>query len=535
MRWIAIVAVLGACGSDDGGPQGAAEIHVDHYDYTFDLATRAAHARVEYTFTTAGNCVTLPDRASAIDATTLAVDGAPAGGDTSYDAGTSTLVMCGPGHAAGDTGSLEVDATVPFATLGGSQVGYSTTKDQSTAKNPFTYMVSWVNGCDQFGPCDNRPDQFATYTFHVAHDPALEVRCSGAVTDNPDNTLTDCDFALPGGPTYSTFGFAAYPRTAWAQSDRGVWGSTHVTLYDRADTGIAAAIRDSYHAGFVSWMESTFGPYPYGGEFRLLVAPTYWAGFEHPGNIVIDDHEAHPIGSPYANELAHTLDHEMAHQWAGDQTTLADTYDFVWKESMAEYLAFVWEDTNDHAVGLQTARAWKTDSAGTMYFPVPDDHPALFDYYGEVYGPGPLVLFRQLEVLAGRDKVIAALQTLLGQPRALSVAEVVDALARSTGLDLTAYKAAWIESAGVPVTPAIAATYDAATHEVHITQTTATDRRCKFHVGLEGATPADEVLVEVDTFHGGIDQTISVATPPVSVTSVKVDPDAECLVTAASP
>ena len=54
---VVILIALGACGGDDtSGPQGDAEVHVDHYDYTFDLATRAAHSRVEYTFTGAGNC-----------------------------------------------------------------------------------------------------------------------------------------------------------------------------------------------------------------------------------------------------------------------------------------------------------------------------------------------------------------------------------------------------------------------------------------------------------------------------------------------
>src|SRR5690606_23155931 len=95
------------------------------------------------------------------------------------------------------------------------------------------------------------------------------------------------------------------------------------------------------HKAFTAWMVENFGPYPYGNELRFAVGPTYWNGFEHPGNIILNDRlNTGGIGESFSNPLAHTTSHEIAHQWAGDQTTLADTYDFVWKEAMAEYLVY---------------------------------------------------------------------------------------------------------------------------------------------------------------------------------------------------
>src|SRR5213079_2204459 len=105
--------------------------------------------------------------------------------------------------------------------------------------NPFHYLVSWVGGCDRFGPCDARPSMFARYSFTVTHPATLDVRCSGTITEVSD-TETHCEFDHDGGPTYSTFGIAAYP--AWTQRDKGTWGSAKVTLYDRAQTAIDAAI-----------------------------------------------------------------------------------------------------------------------------------------------------------------------------------------------------------------------------------------------------------------------------------------------------
>jgi aminopeptidase N len=400
-------------------------------------------------------------------------------------------------------------------------------------------LVSWVNGCDQFAPCDNRPDQFATYHFTVTHDASLTVTCPGTLTQD-SATQTECDFELAGGPTYSTFGIDAYP--AWTQSDEGMWGGVHVTLYDRASTGIMAQIDPTYHSGFLTWMESELGPYPFGTELRVLTAPTYWNGFEHPTNIVLNDTlQSQQRTSPYAKNVAHTLDHEMTHMWAGNQTTLAGTYDFAWKESMAEYLPFVYEAmtdvTNNTAIAIRTAAAWKGMAKVAKYWPVPDDMPTLFDYYGDVYGAGPMVLFRQLEVMTSRAQVLAAIQATVGNtPHSLSIDGVVSALSTATGLDLTAYSAAWIHGTGTPVWPEFSLAYTpgvgSADGSLVVTQTNAATapRGCKFHVGFYGADASDYFEIAVDTYNNGSTQTLPVPAPAFTVTTTALDPDNECLV-----
>ncbi|HEV7554881.1 MAG TPA: M1 family aminopeptidase, partial [Kofleriaceae bacterium] len=484
MRVTLVAIGLVACGGGDPGPTGLLTATVTHYDYTFDVDSRAAHSTVTATVDTPGNCFELPFRASAFDGDTALVDGEPFG-DGSIVTNTS-VTLCGRSHAIGDTITIDGDMTVPASTIENSQVGYSVTPDRDG--NELHYLVSWVDGCDKFGPCDNRPDQFATYHFDVTHSADLMVACPGDIVED-STTETECTFDFEGGPTYSTFGLAAYPRVAWPATDEGMWGGVHVTVYDRASTGITAAIDPAYHAGYLTWMQSQLGPFPFGSELRVLTAPTYWSGFEHPGNIMLDDNlasEAHPI---YADNVQHVLDHEMAHQWAGDQTTLADTYDFVWKESMAEYFAYVYEDMTRPATGAVTSAAWKELSSTARFFPVPDDKPDLFTYYGDVYGPGPMVLFRQLEALTSRDAVLAALKMVLGTPHALSVDELVSALEITTGLDLGAYTAAWIHGTGRPVWPTVQLTFTPATPTatlaVHVA--TASNRLCKFHVALHGA------------------------------------------------
>jgi len=212
---------------------------------------------------------------------------------------------------------------------------------------------------------------------------------------------------------------------------------------------------------------------------------------------------------------------------------------------MAEYLAYAYEEVTDPAAAAATRAYWKADSnVPNGYYPVPEDDPkpALVDYYGYVYGPGPMILFKQIEMLSSRDAVLTALESVLGTERALTVGEVEDALEASTGLDLSSYFAAWVHGAGHPVWPRISATYDAVSGLLSVQQTniaTAGEKPCKFKVELRGATIDERQQVDVDTFAMGPQQEIMVTPAPTfTVMSTAIDPDNECLVftaTAAPP
>ncbi|KAB2895965.1 MAG: M1 family metallopeptidase [Kofleriaceae bacterium] len=531
---VILAATLVACGGDDGGdapdaaPTGTASVEVLRYDYEFDLETRAASIGLDLNVLTPGNCVALPSRSAALDLGSVRL------GDTSAIAtwDGATLTACVPQGGFGP-GPITLSAAIPLQPLetwGASQVGYSVTNDASG--QPMFYLVSWVGGCDRFGPCDTRPGTFAHHRFTIHHRSGVQALCPGRVT--PGETTTTCEFDLDGGPTYSTYGFIASP--SWQTTALGTWGDVTVTLHDRPGSGIAPLVDSAYHQGFLAWMASRFGPYPYGNELRIVTGPTYWSGFEHPGNIVLDDGLDRPMSSLYARPVAHVLNHELAHQWAGDQTTLADTYDFVWKEAMAEYLSYVYEDeAGITSEALVTARAWKAFASGAAYYPVPEDatRPTLLQYYGEVYGPGPMILFRQLESLASREQVLAAIASVLGAERTLSVDELQAALETSTGLELDTYFDIWVRGAGAPVWPTfrVEITGTEPSQNVVVTETTPGGvlHGCNFAVALTGENVGETAKVMIER---GVDG-VAVATVPTGVAwpvmSTTLDPDAQCL------
>ena len=523
-RILLLAGLIGVGCGDDGPapPKGPLAFEVSGYEYQIELPTMVTTARARLAVSEGGDCATLPYGLAGADDVFLGGEQA-----ATIEVQDGALTACGAGWEAGQTVDLDVYFTHPLEKWADSQVGLTTSYRDSEGGN-LTYLLSWVGECDRHGPCDARPDRFATYKFDVTHPADLQVLCPGTVT--PAAGHTTCDFTFAGGPTYSTFGFLASP--SWTRSALGDWDGIDVTLYDFPSSGVAANLDVASVRAFLTWMTTTFGPYPYGGELRFVVAPTYWAGFEHPGNIALDQ----SLGGLPADALRHTVIHEVGHQWAGDQTTLKDVYDFVWKESMVEYLAFVFEDEAvDPQVALGTSAYWKMAAPSSVYYLVPDEKPPLLEYYGDVYAPGPMILFRQIEVLFGRDKVMSALQSLLGQPHAIGVAEVKAALEASTGADLGAYYDAWVYGAAAPQWPRATVTLTpagAGMTEVAVTLAT-TDgvaRGCKFDVRLHGNQPADTLNVAFDFGSDGTPVSPQTVATTFNVTGYDLDPDNQCLV-----
>ncbi len=495
-----------------------AEVRVEHYDYTLDLAARTAVSKLRLRVTQRGRCVELPLRAEVSEVT---FDGSAATNVTATD---GKLFACHRGGGFEASESTVLGATVKIGTdvpIRGLQVGLSTRRD--IAGGQFTYMLSWVNQCDLFGPCDSRSHAFATYKFTVDHPGGTRVLCPGTVTAEITGTRTVCDFSLPGGPTYSTFGLMAGER--WIEQPLGTVGTVKLTLYDLDGADLATELDGARVRGMLSFLTSRFGAYPFGNELRFVAAPTVWAGFEHPGNITL----AQTLSGAGAEHVAF---HEMAHQWAGDQTTLATTRDFVWKEAMAEYLAYVYETTLTPARAQATAADWKASALGLTHHPVPTTTVPVQDFYGSAYGPGPLVLFRQLEVRYSRDAVLTALAEVLGKPRALSLDELRIALEKSTGASLGAYVEGWLVGDGQPSWPTVRVTRNTVAGDPVAIALDAKKkgRGLKFIVRLEGANAGQRLDVALDTGIDGNGPTTATARPGFVTTRVTIDPDAQALV-----
>jgi aminopeptidase N len=503
-------------------PQGNIDGLVKRYDYAFDLTTAGADALLTVDVAPpGGNCWAVSNEAVALTDATW--NGSP---NVNAALKEGTLHACGNSVRGLDTLALGVHVPeVPQKTWFKLDVGFSRKKD--LAGGEFSYLLSWVGGCDRFGPCDDDPSRINDFHFEVTHPKGTVVLCPGTrITDlgPPDATRTVCD--VKGAPTYSAFAIAADPL--WVSAPFGTFAGVHVVFYEVPGGGLASALDPARVGAFMEWVTGLFGDFPYGDELRVAGAPTAWAGFEHPGNIILNQSLKENGG---ASGTFQVLMHEMVHQWAGNRTTLASASDFVWKEATAEYIPYVFADENmPKDVAIARRAYWDAISPQSTYHPRPTDDPPpdVQDFYSDVYGPGPMVLYLQLEALIGRPAVLQGIIQFLSQPGGRSVEALKDALAEASGKNLDAYFNAWVFGQGKPEWPAFEIETSQAGGETTVTVTqknpSGTLYPCAVEVELQSADGATRALVDF-----GLEPKSATATASVKfsepITKTVLDPD----------
>jgi aminopeptidase N len=488
---------------------------VSHITYRFDLATGSAESTLALDVTPpGGDCYGV---SCAIEVSSVTWNGAPA---TSSAVDMGTLHACGTSVA--ETLTLGSAAMVPEQTFFGLDVGLS--RRPSMGGGTFTYLLSWVGGCDLFGPCDDDPALLTAFDFEVTHPSGTTVLCPGTV--EPGDTLTRCTLDGTLAPTYSAFAIAADDN--WQKTNFTSAAGVSLVFYEAPGGALAASLEVTRVQEFMTWVTGLLGAYPYGNELRIAGGPTAWLGFEHPGNIVLLD-ELPTIPTSYSDATMHVFMHEVVHQWAGDRTTLASVQDFVWKEAIAEYLAYVFEDEQGPpGEALATRTYWDNVAVQAEYYPRPTDDPAppVHIFYGDVYGPGPMTLFVQLEPFVGRATVLEAIAAFLSSPGARSVDDLRAALEQASGEDLQYYFDTWVVGSGAPTWPAFTANVMQTGDQVNVTltQTTGAPHPCRVQVQVAGATTSAIALVDF-----GLHPTSAVASATVTlaepVVTVTIDPN----------
>nr|WP_228531222.1 MULTISPECIES: M1 family aminopeptidase [Myxococcaceae] len=519
----ASLLLLGAACSEDARPaQGTPSAQVVHYGYGFDLASAEARVTLQLQVEQPGEgCVAL---ASALPLRELSAPGLQA----SQDGGT--VALCGR-FEQGAALQLSARTQVPLRgpdSLPGTQVGL--TRLQDASGHPFTYLLSWVEACPLLGPCDPAASRLAHFELDVSHGPDDVVLCPGTRDAQP--TRTRCALLGTQAPTYSALAVAANP--AWVRTPMVEAAGVSVVLYEVPGGRVGAALPAAEVGDFLAWISSQLSPFPYGDELRVATGPTAWMGMEHPANVLLSE-TLPDLGSLYQRPALHALRHELVHQWAGDRTTLASPLDFAWKEAVAEYLAYVYEDERGlPGEAAQTRALWRQQGRGAGYAvrPLEDPGVPLSAWSPSTYGAGPLALLLQLEPLLGRPALLTALRALLASPGARSVEDLRRELERASGADLRAYFDAWVYGRGEPEWPQLAVSAVQAEGQVTLTVTQSQGAGVRFplavQVELEGGPARERVELR---FPLGAANTTATATVPFAqaLERVTLDPEKRVL------
>ncbi|MFD4790413.1 aminopeptidase N [Streptomyces sp. NPDC058459] len=203
-------------------------------------------------------------------------------------------------------------------------------------------------------------------------------------------------------------------------------------------------------------------PYPF-GKYDQAFVPEYNLGaMENPGLVTFQEEYIFrgKVTQASYEARANVILHEMAHMWFGDLVTMVWWDDLWLKESFAEFMgtfanvgATRFTDAWTTFANRRKAWAYRADQLPSTH-PVTADirdlQDAKLNFDGITYAKGASVL-KQLVAYVGQDAFLEGARRYFerhayGNTR---LADLLSVLGETSGRDMTAWSAAWLQTAGV--------------------------------------------------------------------------------------
>jgi len=310
--------------------------------------------------------------------------------------------------------------------------------------------------------CFDQPDLKAVFRFTVTAPADWVVVSNGAVTGRPDEGAA------------GTWTFEQTPRmsTYITALVAGPYASVH-DEHDGIPLGIFCRRSLVQHLdpddlftvtkqGFDFYHRVFDYRYPF-GKYDQLFVPEFNAGaMENAGAVTfLEDYVFRSKVTDAAYERrAETVLHEMAHMWFGDLVTMRWWDDLWLNESFATYMSVLCQ-----VEATRYTRGWTTFASTEKTWAyrqdqLPSTHPIAADivdieavkvnFDGITYAKGASVL-KQLVAWVGQDAFLSALRTYFvdHQYDNTVLADLLGALEKASGRELSAWSAEWLQTAGV--------------------------------------------------------------------------------------
>jgi aminopeptidase N len=225
----------------------------------------------------------------------------------------------------------------------------------------------------------------------------------------------------------------------------------------------AAELFEVTRQGFAYFQERFDYPYPFGAKYDQLFVPDFLAGaMENAACVTFNELYLFrsKVTDAARERRAETVLHELAHMWFGDLVTMR-WWDDVWlNESFATYVSTraLAEATRfrdgwvSFADGEKTW-AYQQDQLPTTHAittDVPDTQSIRLNFDGITYAKGASVL-KQLAAWVGDDAFFEGLRIYFRRHEwgNTTLADFLSALEETSGRDLHAWSAEWLETPGL--------------------------------------------------------------------------------------
>jgi aminopeptidase N len=326
-----------------------------------------------------------------------------------------------PANSARDgENTIVMTFRTPIAPAGASIIRFTDERDNSD----YLYTLLVPSDAHLLFPCFDQPDLKASFELQLTvprHWRALSNGSVRAIASSAAGNTATITFGETRPISTYLFAFAAGPYEMLhdARRDISLWVRASRAKEVETDNLIA------FNRRARDWLALYFGvPYAF-DKLDFLLAPAFpFGGMEHPGGIFYNEEGQIFREPPTLNQQLGrraVINHELAHQWFGDYTTMR-WFDDLWlKEGFATYIA----SKMSAAQGDSTAwmsfylrnkpSAYDVDaSAGTtpVWQELANLDQAKSNYGAIVYNKAPGVL-KQLEYLVGEESFRRGVQRFL--------------------------------------------------------------------------------------------------------------------------
>ena len=309
-------------------------------------------------------------------------------------------------------------------------------------------VASQPTGAPSWFPCNDRPDDKATYRVQVTTASQYRVvangRLAGVAHSGSTSTWTYVQDA-PMATYLATVQIGRYQRAELSGAAGGV------PLVVAAPARRMAAARAALEAqdAMVALFGRLFGPYPFGSYTVVVTEDRLEIPVEAQGVSMFGSNH---LGAGWEGERL--IAHELAHQWFGNSLTVGDWRDIWLHEGFACYAEWLWSQASGGRSADGHARAWHERLARLPQDVVlADPGPAdLFD--DRVYKRGALTL-HALRLSLGDEVFFRLLRAWTARYRhgTVSTRQFVGMAAAVAGRDLGAFFDAWLFGMPLPALP----------------------------------------------------------------------------------